>query len=527
MARSFFGAASGVFAAFALVSGCSSPAPQPMPIAAAPDAGENNPAPSPEGGLSINVDAGAFMPPGFPPCDPTRSVASDGPALLERDPAALAGFSLERVMARLIATAGSSASPLEKLQRLFDTLNTAELGAFADNVHCSDATNEAFENAWPADCPRAEGVLATSAALFLPDSADSFVPVAIVNRFDQAPQNFPTCGEFRIVFAKQSGRTDARNRLLMIFEGVLPNPAHTMAGCVPVADFWASLPALASASERGARLEHFFFEGLPGFSPVIDAKNFGIETFNCRYQDCGRIRLALGMQEPWDFREFRLKRPATTATGSEFYFAPVPLNDTPVPGLFDFYGIDPKLADFRTTLGAWAREVGRVPSVTEMRIEVGAPFVAGDSALAGPASQNFFERVRRSDSASSILSDIDQVLAELAVPCPEGDPLTHESVFQRITALTCAGCHAPERLVSPSRSVGCGLVWPNSLGEAHIDEHGTLSDALVQTLLPQRADAVSTYLQACDYEAILEKFQPGPCSPVSSRALRSPWPTAR
>jgi hypothetical protein len=511
MARSFLGAALGVFAGFAGLSSCSSPpasmAYAPSPNPASPDAG-GGPGPSREGGISIEVDSGFAPPPEFPACDPARSVSSDSPALLERDPAALAGFSLERVLLRLSETAGGSALPLEMLQRLFDTLNTAAMGAYADNVHCDDAANRAFQNARPAECPRAEGVLATSGALLTPESADSFVPVAIVNRFDQAPQNFPTCGEFRIVFAKRSGRTDARDRLLMIFEGVLPNPSHAMAGCVPVADFWARLPTLASAAERGARLEQFFFEGLPRFGPVIHAKNFGLGSFNCRYESCGRVRLGLGMQEPWDFREFSLSKGTATEAGSPSYFAPAPLNDTPVSGLFDFYGIDPKLVDFRSALRSWAWEVASAPTVTQMRIDVGDFFVAGDSALAGPASPNFLERVRGSDSMNSILSEIDQGLATPAIECPEGDPITHESVFQRITALTCAGCHAPEQLVSPSRRVGCGLVWPNSLGEAHIDEHGTLSDALVHTLLPQRADVLSTYLQACDIDVIRSKFQP-------------------
>ena len=482
-----------------------------VPSTGSPDAGQGSPPPVRDGGISIATDVIIKPPPEFPACDPTRAVKSDGAALLERDPAALTGFSLERVLARLIETARSSDTPLAMLQRLFDTLNTSEMGAFADNVHCNDSSNAAFRNAWPADCPRAEGVLANSAELLAPSSGDFFAPVAIVNRFDQAPQNFPTCGEFRIVYAKQSGRTEPRNRLLMIFEGVLRNPSHAVAGCVPVAEFWAGLEALPSAAERGARLEQFFFEGLPGFAPVIQASNFGIDSTNCRYETCGRVRVGLGMQAPWDFREFQLTRPPVPkpeAKPSPAYFAPVPLNDTPVSGLFDFYGIDPNLADFKWMLTSLAGDVARAPSVSEMHVDFADRFVAGDSALSGSASPNFLERVRQSAKRDEILSGIDEAIAGLALACPEGDPITHDSVLQRITGLTCAGCHAPQLLISPERAVGCGLVWPNSLGEAHIDEHGTLSDALVQTLLPQRADVLSTYLKACDEEAIVSKFQP-------------------
>jgi hypothetical protein len=57
------------------------------------------------------------------------------------------------------------------------------------------------------------------------------------------------------------------------------------------------------------------------------------------------------------------------------------------------------------------------------------------------------------------------------------------------------------------------MVWPDSLGEAHIDEHGKLSDALVETLLPHRADVFATYLKACDHDAIVAKFQPSAMMP--------------
>ena len=197
-------------------------------------------------------------------CDPTRSVASDGSALLERDPAALAAFSLERVLVAADRDReGASLTPLELLQRLLDTMNTSQLGAFTDNVHCNDSANAAFSNAPPADCPRAEGVLATSAAAA--DAAthsDSFVPVAVVNRFDLAPRDFPTCGEFRLVFAKRSGQTDPRNRLLLIFESVLTNASLASPAAGRLRSSGRASRPVPSAAERGARLEQFLFDGM-------------------------------------------------------------------------------------------------------------------------------------------------------------------------------------------------------------------------------------------------------------------------
>src|SRR5689334_5919789 len=40
------------------------------------------------------------------PCDPTRSIRNDGPALLVKEPEVLARFSLERTLSQIIATAG-------------------------------------------------------------------------------------------------------------------------------------------------------------------------------------------------------------------------------------------------------------------------------------------------------------------------------------------------------------------------------------------------------------------------------------
>ena len=93
---------------------------------------------------------------------------------------------------------------------------------------------------------------------------------------------------------------------------------------------------------------------------------------------------------------------------------------------------------------------------------------------------------------------------------PSEDPVTPDSVLQRGAALTCAGCHAPEQVLSPERKIGCGQVWPKSLGQTHIDEHGTLSEALTSVFLPYRAKVLGTYLQACDQDAILKNLQPVP-----------------
>jgi hypothetical protein len=75
-------------------------------------------------------------------------------------------------------------------------------------------------------------------------------------------------------------------RIHFIFEAVLanPNPSAGLAGCRPVAQFWSDLSAVDSMDERRARIDRFFFEGLPGFPAVIDPPHFadlgGIRTIH-------------------------------------------------------------------------------------------------------------------------------------------------------------------------------------------------------------------------------------------------------
>src|SRR5262249_28832196 len=130
-----------------------------------------------EGGTSVEIDLGA-------PCDAARTVQSDGSALVVRDEEVLARFPLERILGRIIGTAGGTISPTELLQRIFDTENTSAGGAYPDGAHCDDPKDSARPLAGAVSCPRAEGSLARSGGFFLPGDADYFAPVALVNRFD-------------------------------------------------------------------------------------------------------------------------------------------------------------------------------------------------------------------------------------------------------------------------------------------------------------------------------------------------------
>ncbi|MDI1475982.1 hypothetical protein [Polyangium sp. y55x31] len=451
--------------------------------------------------------------PDVPTCDPDITVAADSRALMVRDPAVLARFSLDRVLQQIITLAGEDTTPDELVRRLFDAQNPAAEGVFADNPHCDDPDNAAFKNGAALFCPRAEGALASSTGLFEAGHPDSFVPVAIVNRFDLTPTSGSTCGEHRIVYAKTSGRTDPSNRVFLIFEAALPNSLNfdVISGCRPVAEAWGSLANETDVEVVADKLEELFFTGLQGFLPVVHPDNYGaVSSEEDPYSAShGQVRVSQQMQVPWEMREYHLKRTPPGSMEFKLTFQPVTVKNNPLPELFDSTNDSETAVSFRSefvNISLWDLGQKELPKV---RMRTGKQFNMGESVVSGDASVDYASRaigVAGSDFASEIQMGLD--LYGVGLDCPPTDPLTPEAVLHRATSLTCAGCHAPQRFLGPDRSLGCGLTFPSTLGEVHIDENGTLSEALTDVFLPRRAEVLSTYLQACDVGAIMNSLEP-------------------
>jgi hypothetical protein len=441
-------------------------------------------------------------------CDETRGVDSDDEALLVRDPEILKSFSLERVLQQLVSTGKVKVTPAELLQRLFDTENALADAVFTDAIHCDDPGNQAFVVNPGSTCGRVEGRLARSPDLLVPGRPDSFVPIALVNRFDLTPENVVSCGEYRIVYAKESGKTDPNDRVFLIFEASLPNPGGALAACRPVAELWAGLPAASDVGVRTRQLEALFFDGFAGLAPVVHAEHFGFSG-NCDYASgCGQVRLGQGMQSPFEFRQFRLSAP-----GGRLSFVPVADGGALLPELFGQSAQGPggEAVYLVTT------ELPTLAATQAARIKVrGFPgHEAGVSALDGSAKPDFAARLQANPERTTLESQLSDHLATLdPSACPPDDPLTIEAILARTTAVSCAGCHAPERFLPKERKLGCGVVWPNSLGEAHIDEQGNLSEALTTVFLPHRAEVLSTFLQACDVMAVRANLQPVRVIPI-------------
>jgi len=452
-------------------------------------------------------------------CRPGVTVQSGGPALLVRDPVALSRFTLERVLQQLIDLAGAGGiTPEQLLQRMFDTQNTTAGGVFPDNIHCDTPENRAFKNGAAVDCPRAEGALATSAGLLVPGDGDYLAPVALVNRFDLTPSDTSTCGEYRIVFAKWSGRSDPADRLFLIFEGALtnPSPGDVMA-CRPVAQAWAALEKESDPDAIAARLEELYFDGLYGFAPVVHPDHFGrLSTEDAVYGATrGQVRLSQRMQDPWEMREMHLLTSPPGGSGpAAISFEPVTVKDSPMPGLFAPTESGPLESEFIASFLNDSVPLLGATELAQIRTLTANKWNGGESALSGPAASDYATQAGSGGSGEVLQVITQQIDAyQLGDGCPPGDPLTASAILGRAAVQSCAGCHAPEAFLGAGRSLGCGLAWPSSLGGAHIDEHGNLSQALTGTFLPRRASVMATLLQGCDINAIWQNLHPvGPGS---------------
>ena len=173
-------------------------------------------------------------------------------------------------------------------------------------------------------CPRDEGKQALTDPFTAenepsdPKWEEAYTAIAFSNRFDLADKDRGRhCGEYRVIFARNSGFRDGTNRNLIIFEALVLNPSPpptpqpisadnlfaNLKGCQPIVEFWLSLSdSEMSTVKRGELLRDFFLKGLPkdGIGPVVDANHYG--------PDSGQIRTNQFMnnQGRWLLREFKI-----------------------------------------------------------------------------------------------------------------------------------------------------------------------------------------------------------------------------
>ena len=456
-----------------------------------------------------------------PECDQAVTVAADSQALLVTDAKALSALPIEDVLDRLISANGGAVdlTPLQLLQRMFDTNNDSATGQFEGATHCDSGDNVAHANGPAASCPRPEGALAKSDGLLEPGHPDHFMPVAVVNRIDLTTVAGGSCGEYRIVYAKESGLEDPDDRVFIIFEANLPNPEPgCLLGCRPVAEFWKGLESEKDPAVLGEKLRSFFLDGLPGFTPLITAENLGLGSSG-GYNGgvTGQVRLSQHMGADWELRQFS----AGFDFGGTFGLQPVLVGNNPFPEYFEpmpegSAGAHDLYIDELVFTNVPALATSSIP---RMSATTSLSFLSGESALGGEAVNDYVSRAQGNEALLEALQTrIDQ--SGLSADCPVDDPLTAESIVRRATVQSCAGCHAPTQLLGPERKLGCGLVFPDTLGEVQIDERGNLSPALTEVFLPHRAEVLTAYLQACNEDEILQHFTTAAQGEVGTRSAR-------
>lgn len=406
-------------------------------------------------------------------------------SLVVTDSTALAKFSFTRVMDQLRSTAGVSAvqTNVGIFQAWWKTFGSSSAAG-----DCNDAGID--PERYGLVCPRAPERAIGSTNPFLSTSSVKFKPIGVFNRFDLTPTNGANCGEYRIVYSMTtSGSAPVSGPAFIIFEATLPNPTPAAGAnaCLPVAKFWQSLTADASATSRAAKLEKFYFTGgaVAGFPSVVRAAHYGLANGATAAFTAGQIRTnSFANGEEWNLREFKLRKSCTSSSAAScrLKVQHVPVKASPAEELFA--GTHARSSSFRTAF------VNQIPnliktSVANISMDTSNVFNEFES-ISNPGSQTVLYRQRAN---SAMRSAIQAKLTAL------GSNLTPNNILDRATTQSCAGCHT----VSDGVALGGGLTFPATNGFTHIEDRSgptTLSPALTGVFLPRRKQVLEQFINS-------------------------------
>ncbi|WP_272825960.1 hypothetical protein [Sorangium sp. Soce836] len=379
------------------------------------------------------------------PLDPRKS-------LVVTDTDIVSAFTLQDVLQQLVDQADvPGLTPLQVFRQMFDTYRKADEG-LALGPHCDDVVlsnpppptqgifTESFDgsiNGFPVICSRAVGQEADTDPFAGPPEESLYMATTLVNRFDLADPLGSDCGEHRVVFARRGGHAQLNGgmRSFIIFESRLPNPTPSLGreGCRPVVELWRGLSDPAkSVEERRAALLDFYFDGLPGFSPVIHIDRFSAGSGQIRVNDF--LRPPPFSQDDWALREFKLSHDCT-ASACQLLVVPHHVDDNPSALLFDPASTDPRAASFRSWFVddavealASSGDINRFDYPTL----VPASFGAGEALLI--TEQNNYRNAVGS-GPSAFRTAIQEKLTAA------GSPLSPDQLLARAQSISCSGCH--------------------------------------------------------------------------------------
>jgi hypothetical protein len=403
------------------------------------------------------------------------------------DQAILDGFSFERVMNAVVGRSGTRTTAIRLYQQLFDTQNAKPGLVAPDAAHCDDyiVDGKPGFNGLPRRCPTPEGALATTD----PFASGDHIPLALINRFDLAPVDGSNCGQYRIIFAKKS--ESAFTRLHFIFEAVLPNPTPSegIAGCRPVAHFWADLSNVSSISERRARLDAFFFTGIDGFDPVIHPDHYSAASG-------GGIRTMHNSSAPLGnrFYQFRLAK-----RGDQLIAEPDVLENMPMGRFFDATYDTRTAKRFRDAFVADVRNLA-IPDENLFFMNIPREFLLAESNPGQSELDVVFEiPFIRSQFTLEGLAFSTRISAELR---KAGSKLSPTDVVRRANQLSCTGCHFFHGNVGEGDgSAPLGVEFYQQISESFTEagEAGprfAISRTMRDVFIPHRMEVLSNFLKS-------------------------------
>jgi hypothetical protein len=417
---------------------------------------------------------------------PTPAITIDiHRSLVLTHPNDLQGFGLERVLQTLIDRSGATGiSPTSLYRQWFDTQNAKPGLVVADAPHCDDFMTDGKPsfNGFPRRCPTPEGALATSD----PFATRDYSPIGITNRFDLTPVDGSNCGQYRIIYANTTRHIPAM--LHLIFEAVLPNPnpAAGVEGCRAVAQFWADLSNVDSDTERNARVQRFFFDGIDGFAPALRPEHF--------VAGAGRIRTS--QQEPNApsgiprFYQFQLQR-----SGSRLLVVPGLLENTPYATLYNAAINHPLGAEYRQFFISQIATLA-IRDVNGFFDHIPERYLLHESHPEDqPLAFSSLGGFNRGISTAGGVGFNGAIAAEIQ---RTGSSISVNDVLARADTQNCNGCH------SGGVAVGEGVVFPFGFFGTHVDEAQQrledgiarfwVSGALLKVFAPHRAQILSDFL---------------------------------
>jgi hypothetical protein len=385
-------------------------------------------------------------------------------------------FTLLAVMDQLAAQNGNPAfTGTQLFRQMWETQNAAVGPAdLQPSAHCSD--NGTSLNGFANICRPTEGAQANAANA---TNINSYSAIGLFNRFDLAPGDGSNCGEYRVVFGKTGG---GGGRSFIIFEAILPNPRLSNNPSVPA---------------RATALRNFYFNGLPGHSPVLHMSNYG---FN--FAAAGQIRINMFMGGAWDLKEFKLERQCPGGV-CKLKAVPATVKTNPFGDLFNPASFNALAGDFQTH---FLTQVGTLAlnDVNRFNYEVPDQFNNPHSdAQSGGVEDDYLANFA---GASAFRTAIQGQLTAL------GSALTPDNIVARAQALSCGGCHQR----SSGAGMGGGITFPNSASFVHSSEflqaspdggnRFILSTALDNVFLPFRKNIVEEFLSAVHPITTITRF---------------------